>query len=87
MDTKKRFQSMQQTKTQMLTDTDDDTHMTIAEKIKLRGAMAVEKTTEVMTPVTIKFMVPKNTKVFHIRSKVTRLFTKIKETENDLKIS
>jgi hypothetical protein len=87
MDTKKRFQSMQQTQTQMLTDTDDDTHMTITEKIKLRGATEVEKAVEVMTPVTIEFLVPKNSKVFHIRSEATRLFTKIKETDNDLKIS
>ena len=87
MDTKKRFQSMQHTQPQMLTDTNDDTHMTIAEKIKLRGATAVEKAIEVMTPVTIEFLVPKNTKVFHIRSKATQLFTKIKETDNDLKIS
>ena len=86
MDTKKRFQSMQHTQPQMITDTDNDTHMTIAEKIKLRGATAVEKAIEVMTPVTIEFLVPKNTKVYHI-SEATRLFTKIKEMDNELKIS
>eukprot|EP00957_Ditylum_brightwellii_P143969 10970143-Ditylum_brightwellii.AAC.1 len=40
IDTKKRFQSMQHNQPQMLTDIDDDTHMTVAEKIKLRGATA-----------------------------------------------
>eukprot|EP00957_Ditylum_brightwellii_P072758 5529719-Ditylum_brightwellii.AAC.1 len=39
-ETKKRFQARQHTQPQLLTDTDDDTHMTIAEKIKLRGATA-----------------------------------------------
>eukprot|EP00957_Ditylum_brightwellii_P175782 13385198-Ditylum_brightwellii.AAC.1 len=78
---------MQHIQPKMLTDTDDDTHMTIAEKIKLRGATAVEKAIEVMTPVTIEFLEPKNTKVFHIRSEATRLFTKIKELDNKLKIS
>eukprot|EP00957_Ditylum_brightwellii_P118462 9034927-Ditylum_brightwellii.AAC.1 len=71
MDTKKRFQSMQHTTMKMITDTDDDHYMTTAEKIKLHGATAVEKAIEVMTPVTIEFMVPKNTKVFHIRSEFT----------------
>ena len=86
-DTKKRFQARQHTQPQLLTEGDDETHMTIAEKIKLRGATAVEKAVEVVTPVTIEFLVPKNTKVFHIRSEVTKLFTKIKETDNELKIS
>eukprot|EP00957_Ditylum_brightwellii_P096738 7367480-Ditylum_brightwellii.AAC.1 len=46
MDTKKQFQSMQHTTTMMITDTDDDHYMTMAEKIKLRGATAVEKAIE-----------------------------------------
>ena len=70
-DIKKRFQARQHTQPQLSTDVDDETHMTIAEKIKLRGATAVEKAVEVMTPVTIEFLVPKNTKVFHIRSEAT----------------
>ena len=60
---------------------------TAAEIMKERGAAAIDATTEIVTPVTIEFIVPMQTKVFHIRDAFVRLYQKLLEYEPTLTLS
>eukprot|EP00957_Ditylum_brightwellii_P063640 4830701-Ditylum_brightwellii.AAC.1 len=62
-------------------------YLNTAEHIKLRGAVAIKTVTEVVTPVTIEFLVPNQVKVFHICNAFVRLFQKLKDTDAALKVS
>eukprot|EP00957_Ditylum_brightwellii_P150416 11454009-Ditylum_brightwellii.AAC.1 len=59
---------------------------TVAEQIKLRGATAIDKATEVVIPVTIEFIVPPLAKVFHIQNAFVRLYQKLKEKDAAIKV-
>eukprot|EP00957_Ditylum_brightwellii_P204640 15340234-Ditylum_brightwellii.AAC.1 len=59
----------------------------LAERIKLKGAATTKQSTEIVTTVTIKFIVPKMTKVFPICKAFTNLMTNMKSAEPKLHIS
>eukprot|EP00957_Ditylum_brightwellii_P056297 4267177-Ditylum_brightwellii.AAC.1 len=55
--------------------------------MKERGAAVIDATTEIVTPVTVEFLVPVQTKVFHIRDAFVRLYQKLLDYEPTLKLS
>ena len=66
-DRKKRFQPRSTAETKAQQALTEANFKTAAEMMKERGAEAIDATTEVVTPVTIEFLIPAQTKVFHIR--------------------
>eukprot|EP00957_Ditylum_brightwellii_P039943 3023775-Ditylum_brightwellii.AAC.1 len=59
---RKRFHPAPYQATQTTKGSKEPGHLTIAEQIKLRGAVAIKSVTEAVTPVTIEFLVPNQVK-------------------------
>eukprot|EP00957_Ditylum_brightwellii_P107625 8211189-Ditylum_brightwellii.AAC.1 len=78
--------------TTMLNTTDnneemEDAHLSTKEKIAIQGAATVERITEIVTPVTIEFVIAKNVKVCHIQNSFIHLFTKLQEANSKTRVS
>eukprot|EP00957_Ditylum_brightwellii_P014140 1065613-Ditylum_brightwellii.AAC.1 len=85
--TLKRRKRLQPTVTQATQPIEEKDLQSAAELIKQRGATAIDLATEVVTPVTIKFIVPPLAKVFHIRNAFVQLYHKLIEKDPTLKVS
>eukprot|EP00957_Ditylum_brightwellii_P039082 2954114-Ditylum_brightwellii.AAC.1 len=83
---RKRFHPTPYQTTQATKGSKEPGYLTTAEQIKLRGAVAIKTVTEVLTPVTIEFLVLNQVKVFHIGNAFIRLFQKVKDTDAALKV-
>eukprot|EP00957_Ditylum_brightwellii_P036224 2744087-Ditylum_brightwellii.AAC.3 len=62
-------------------------HLSAKDKITLKGVTTINKKTELLTLVSIKFVITKTTKVFPLRKTFISLVAKFKSTDKELRIS
>eukprot|EP00957_Ditylum_brightwellii_P110988 8464767-Ditylum_brightwellii.AAC.1 len=87
LEQRKRFQPTPYQATQATQPIEEKDFQSAADLIKQRGAIAIDLATEVVTPMTIKFIVPPLAKVFHLRNAFVRLYQKLAEKDATLKVS